>query len=53
MCKMTIAMADILVTSFRFTEQNKKKKKICLNSVFSDFIICRLTETTISKSRDA
>ena len=26
-CKMTIAMAGKLVTSFRFTEENKKKKK--------------------------
>ena len=25
--KMTIATADKLVTSFRFTEENKKKKK--------------------------
>ena len=48
--KMTIAMADKLVTKFRFTE--KKKKKEGLNSVFIDFIICRLTETTVSKSRD-
>ena len=48
---MTITMADKLVTSFRFTEENKKKEG--LNSVFTDFIICRLTETTISKSRDA
>ena len=48
---MTIAMADKLVTSFRFTGENKGKKE-GLNSVFTDFIICRLTETTISKSRD-
>ena len=26
-CKMTIAMAGKLVTSFRFTEENKKEKK--------------------------
>ena len=43
-------MADKFVTSFRFTEENKKKE--ILNSVFTEFIICRLTETTISKSRD-
>ena len=37
-CKMTIAMADKLVTSFKFTKENKKKKKEGLNSVFADFI---------------
>lgn len=42
-CKMTIAMAGKLVTSFRFTEENKANEG--LNSVFTDFIICRLTET--------
>ena len=47
---MTIAMADKLVTSFRFMK--KRKRKEGLNSVFADFIICRLTETTIPKSRD-
>ena len=36
-------MADKLVTSFRFTEENNKKEG--LNSVFTDFIICRLTES--------
>ena len=48
---MTVAMADKLITSFRFTEENKKKKKKekekkkkkkkkkrGLNSVFTDFI---------------
>ena len=38
------------VISFRFTKEHKKKEG--LNSIFTDFIICRLTETTISKSRD-
>ena len=38
------------VTSFRFTKEHKKKE--VLNSIFTNFIICRLTETTISKSRD-
>ena len=47
---MTIIMADKLVTSFRFTEENKKKEG--LTSIFTDFIICRLTETTISKSHE-
>ena len=35
---MTITMADKLVTSFRFTEENKKKEG--LNSVFTDFTEC-------------
>ena len=43
-------MADKFVTGFWFTEENKKKEG--LNSVFTEFIICRLTETTISKSHD-
>ena len=43
-------MADKLVTSFRFTKENKKTDG--LNHVFTNFIICRLTETTISKSHD-
>ena len=42
---MTIAIADKLVTSFRFTEENNKKEG--LNSVFTDFIICRLTKSKI------
>ena len=43
---MTIAMADKLVTSLRFTEEKKKKKKReGLNSVFTEFIIFRLTLT--------
>ena len=45
---MTIAMADKLVTSLRFTEEKKKEeKKRGLNSVFTDFIIFRLTESKI------
>ena len=39
---MTITMADKVVTSFRFTEENKKKEG--LTSVFTNFIICRLTD---------
>ena len=53
---MTIAMADKLVTSLRFTEEKKKEEekeeKRGLNSVFTEFIICALTETTISKPHD-
>ena len=30
---MTIAMADKLVTSFRFAKENKREKKRALNSV--------------------
>ena len=54
----TFTMANKLVTSFRFSEENnykkekEKKKKSGLNGVFTDFIICRLTETIILKSRD-
>ena len=41
-------MADKLVTSLRFTEEKKKEeKKRGLNSVFTDFIIFRLTESKI------
>ena len=49
---MTIAMADKLFTSFRFTDESKGGEQ-GLNSVFTGFIICILTETTISKSRNA
>ena len=51
-CKITIAMADKLVTSFRFTDENKKKEEVLNISFLTDFIMYRLTETTISKSRD-
>ena len=43
--------ADKSVTSFKFTLKKEIRIKE-LNGVFNDFIICRLTETTISKSRD-
>ena len=55
---MTIGMADKLVTTIasdlpkKIRKKKKKERKKGLNSVFTNVIICRLTETTISKSRD-